>query len=85
MMGHFTLDDVRRMIRACAGESGADLDGEIGELSFEELGYDSLAVLELAARVQREYGVAMPDESVEFMRTPEEAVQYVNGRLTAAA
>lgn len=84
-MGHFTLDDVRRLIRECAGESGADLDADIGEVGFEELGYDSLAVLELAARVQREYGVAMPDESVEFMRTPGEAVRYVNGRLTTAA
>ncbi|OLT25800.1 hypothetical protein BJF79_44030 [Actinomadura sp. CNU-125] len=80
----FTLDDVRRLIRECAGESGVDLDGDIGELSFEELGYDSLAVLELAARVQQEYGIAMPDEAVEQMKTPEEAVGYVAGRLPVA-
>ncbi|WP_433336444.1 acyl carrier protein [Spirillospora sp. CA-294931] len=83
-MAQFTLDDVRRLIRACAGESGADLDGDIGGLSFEELGYDSLAVLEMAARVQQEFGVPMPDEAVDHMKTPGEAVGYISGRLTAA-
>lgn len=82
-MAQFTLDDVRRLIRACAGESGAELDGDIAQITFEELGYDSLAVLEMAAKVQQEYGIAMPDEAVEQMRTPQQAVDYINGRLAA--
>ncbi|MBA9005519.1 MULTISPECIES: acyl carrier protein [Thermomonospora] len=83
-MAQFTLDDVRRLIRACAGESGAELDGDIAQITFEELGYDSLAVLEMAAKVQQEYGIPMPDEAVEQMRTPQEAVDYISGRLATA-
>jgi minimal PKS acyl carrier protein len=79
----FTLDDVRRLIRASAGESETDLDGNIGDITFEELGYDSLAVLEMAARIRQEYGVPMPDEAVEEMKTPLDAVDYMNQRLAA--
>ncbi|WP_283133422.1 acyl carrier protein [Rhizohabitans arisaemae] len=84
-MTTFTLGDVRRIMRQCAGESEvADLDGEIHDILFEDLGYDSLAVLEMAARVQQEYGVPMPDEAVDEMKTPGEAVEYINKRIATA-
>lgn len=77
-----TLDDLRRIMRQCAGEDdGVDLDGPIEDVPFEELGYDSLALLEIAGRIQRELGVTMPDESISFMTTPEKALEYVNQRL----
>ena len=63
-MNAFTLDDLRRILRACAGEAESiDLDGDIVDIPFDELGYDSLALLELASRVEREYGAAIPASS----------------------
>ncbi|MDG4820757.1 acyl carrier protein [Asanoa sp. WMMD1127] len=77
----FTIDDVRRIMREAAGEAeSSSLDGDIGDVTFTDLGYDSLALLELAARVQQEYGVPMPDEALEHMQTPAETVTYVNDR-----
>ena len=55
------------------------------DVAFTNLGYDSLAVLELSSRVEREYAVSIPDGAALAMRTPGGAVAYVNERLTASA
>ncbi|GGP66374.1 acyl carrier protein [Saccharothrix coeruleofusca] len=78
----FTLDDLRRIMRVSVGvEEGVDLDGDIADVEFDDLGYDSLAVLELAGHVKREYGVPLPEEVVVELRTPALAVQLINARL----
>ncbi|RCG26843.1 acyl carrier protein [Sphaerisporangium album] len=83
-MTTFTLDDMRRIMGGCAGvPETLDLAGDIGEVSFAELGYDSLAVLEMAARIQQRLGVRIPDDAVDEMKTPQAAVDYVNRRLAA--
>jgi minimal PKS acyl carrier protein len=81
----FTLDDLRTVMRESAGvDESVDLDGEIEDVPFSDLGYDSLAVLEMAAQVQNRLGVQIPDEAVEEMTTPGTAVEYVNRQLSAA-
>jgi minimal PKS acyl carrier protein len=83
-MTTFTLDDMRRIMGGCAGvPESVDLADDIGETTFADLGYDSLAVLEMAARIQQEYGVRIPDDAVDEMKTPQSAVDYVNRRLAA--
>ena len=85
-MSTFTIDDLRRILRACAGEEeSVDLDADIADVTFTDLGYDSLALLELASRVEREYGAAIPDDAAVTMTTPREAVVYVNDRIATAA
>jgi len=79
-MTEFSLDDLRRILRAGAGDSGT-LDGDIADVPFSDLGYDSLAVLELSSRVARAYHVSIPDDAVLEMRTPGAAVAYINDRL----
>ena len=80
----FTLDDMRQIMGGCAGvPESVDLTDDIGQVSFAELGYDSLAVLEMTARIQRQLGVRIPDDAVDEMKTPQAAVDYVNRRLTA--
>lgn len=84
-MAEFTLDDVRRILRDCAGEpEEISLEGDIHGMDFEDMGYDSLARLELAARIQQEVLVAIPDEMVEELATPGAVVDYVNTRIAAA-
>jgi act minimal PKS acyl carrier protein len=83
-MTRFTLDDMRRIMGGCAGvPDTVDLNDDIGDVSFVELGYDSLAVLEMAARIQQQLGVRIPDDAVDEMKTPQAAVDYVNHRLAA--
>ncbi|MFC6883299.1 MULTISPECIES: acyl carrier protein [Actinomadura] len=84
-MSRFTVDDVRRILRDCAGEPDTiRLDDDISAVSFEEMGYDSLAVLELAARIQQEFLVAISDEMAAELPTPDAVVGYVNSRIAAA-
>jgi act minimal PKS acyl carrier protein len=81
-MEKFTLEDLRETMRSSAGiDEGVDLDGDIADVEFTDLGYDSLAVLELASQVQRRYGVRIPDEAVTEMPTPRKAVDFINQRL----
>jgi act minimal PKS acyl carrier protein len=84
-MSSFTAQDLKRILRSCGGvEDVGDLDGPALDTPVAELGYDSLAMLEVASIVQREYGVAIPDEALEYMTTPRTTVEYVNARLSEA-
>jgi minimal PKS acyl carrier protein len=85
-MSQFTLDDLRRVMRVCAGEDAAsDLDGDIAQRPFDELGYDSLALLETASRIEREYRVALPDDLLGDIHTPADFVALVNRQALATA
>ncbi len=65
------LHDLRRILRDVAGtEQGVDLDGDILDTPFEDLGYDSLALLETAARILHEYGVRLDDDALAEATTP---------------
>jgi aromatase len=80
----FTITDLERML-ASGAESKPDrrsaFDRHVLDTEFSEIGYDSLALLELAGRVQREYGVPMPDDAHTQMTTPRQAIDFINSRL----
>jgi len=78
----FTLDSLREIMRACAGvDESVDLSGAIGDRSFAELGYDSLAVLETAAKVENALSIFIPDDVAEKLITPRSFVEYVNAQV----
>ena len=84
-MSEFTLQDLRRILETSSGvvdDIDWTDDGTV-QTPFSELGYDSLALLEAAARVQQEYGIEMPDDPVLKMSTPAAALDYINQRLGA--
>ncbi|MEU7578556.1 acyl carrier protein [Streptomyces sp. NPDC041068] len=81
-----TLDDLRRVLVTSAGEDdGVDLGGDILDVSFEDLGYDSLALMESAAAIERETGVSLSDEAVAEADTPRALLALINSTATAAA
>ncbi|MEV4897531.1 phosphopantetheine-binding protein [Nonomuraea sp. NPDC055795] len=80
-MKELTLDDLRSLMRLSAGEDESiDLDGDIIDVTFKDLAYDSLAVLEMASRLERDWGVIVPDEVAVTLETPRAVLDYVNGR-----
>ncbi|GAA3731998.1 act minimal PKS acyl carrier protein [Spinactinospora alkalitolerans] len=84
-MSGFTIDDLRSiMATAVEVDEDVDLNGDIAGTAFDDLGYDSLAVMEVAAHVQRATGVRITDEAAGDLPTPGDMVAYVTNRLTAA-
>jgi act minimal PKS acyl carrier protein len=85
-MQKFTVADLARILRAAAGEDEAlDLDADILELSFADLGYDSLAVMETSSRVEREFSVLLPEEEMSDIGTPVQFIAFVNEQLSEKA
>jgi minimal PKS acyl carrier protein len=79
-MQQFTLDHLNRIMRESGGER--DLNGAAADTSFSDLGYDSLAVLEIAARIGQDFTVLLSDDAVEQLGTPSNTVTMVNSLLT---
>jgi minimal PKS acyl carrier protein len=85
-MSALTIEDLLRILAESAGQSpdlgsGAD----VSDHSFDDLGYDSLALLETAAHIEQEYGVVLPDEQITELKTPRALLDVVNGRLAELA
>jgi minimal PKS acyl carrier protein len=80
--GSLTLTEFTEILRSAAGEDDAvDLSGETADTPFTELGYDSLALLEVAGRIARDYGVSLADEELDAVETPRAFVDLVNRTL----
>ncbi|ALL79482.1 actinorhodin polyketide synthase acyl carrier protein (plasmid) [Pseudonocardia sp. EC080610-09] len=74
------LDDLKRILREAAGEDlTQSLDGDILDVEFEELGYDSIALMETIARIEREYSLVLDDNIVSSALTPRALLITVNG------
>jgi minimal PKS acyl carrier protein len=82
-MSTITIEDVHRILVESAGAAGDWEPREIIDESFETLGYDSLALIESAGLIKREYGVDIPDDEVTELETPRQLLDLVNTTLTA--
>jgi act minimal PKS acyl carrier protein len=83
-MTAFTLHDLTEKLRECAGEAeeGVDLDGDVLDTPFIELGYDSLALLQVTGVLKRELGVDLADDAVLEAETPRILLDMINDGLT---
>jgi act minimal PKS acyl carrier protein len=77
-----TMNELCEILIECAGEDeAAALRGDIAEVEFDELGYDSLALMETAARIKQRFGVSIPDERIAELSTPASVLDVVNAAL----
>jgi act minimal PKS acyl carrier protein len=76
------IDELRGILVACAGGDDIEaLHGDISDIPFDELGYDSLALIETAATLKREHGVVIPDEQLTEVSNPGELLSVINERI----
>jgi act minimal PKS acyl carrier protein len=81
-MAEFTLANLKTALVAAAGQDEAiDLDGDIMDMEFSELGYDSLAILETASHVERGFNMRLPEDAVGTKQTPRAFIDFVNSIL----
>lgn len=82
----FTIDDLKRILLEGAGAAeSVDLDTDILDTEFEQLGYESLALLETSSRIEREYGITLSDTILSDATTPRALLDAVNEHLAEAA
>ncbi|GAA5051764.1 acyl carrier protein [Nocardia callitridis] len=75
---HLTLEDFQGiMLAAAGGDDGVDFVTD-SEREFEDLGYDSLALLEVGGRIEREFGISLDDSVLTGATTPQSFVDAVN-------
>jgi acyl carrier protein len=67
-----------RVKEIIVNELGVEAEKVTSEASFvEDLGADSLDTVELVMAFEEEFGIDIPDEDAEQMRTVGEAVNYL--------
>jgi act minimal PKS acyl carrier protein len=85
-MTRLTLDGLRQILLEGAGEDEeVDLGGDIIDIDFADLGYDSIALLETASRIQRQFDARLDDEAVAAARTPRALIDLTNNALVHAS
>ena len=63
-------------------ELGVEPEKVTGEASFvEDLGADSLDTVELVMAFEEEFGIDIPDEDAEQMRTVGDAIKYLQAHM----
>jgi minimal PKS acyl carrier protein len=84
-MRQITLTELQDILRECAGEdeSAQPLE-QTADQPFDQLGYDSLALLETHSRIECDFGIDLPEDEVGAIKTPASLVHYVNTRLAAS-
>jgi len=88
-VSEFTQRELAEKLLECAGEAeyaeGMDIADEAAlDVPFLELGYDSLALLQVTGVIKREYGVELSDDAVVEAETPRLLLKMINANLSDA-
>ncbi len=71
-----TIITVRNLI---ADSLGVSQDEIVPTASFiEDLGADSLDIVELVMAIEKEFDIEIPDEDAERISTVQDAIDYIN-------
>ncbi|HEY8429930.1 MAG TPA: acyl carrier protein [Sandaracinaceae bacterium] len=76
-----TADKVKEII-------SQQLDVDVGQIKpesqfIEDLGADSLAIVELVLAFEEQFEIEIPDEDTEKIRTVGDAIRYIESRISS--
>lgn len=80
MPREFTFEDAKNILVNRIGVPEESVVND-PDLTFEDLGLDSLAFVEIQLAIQQEHGFTIPDEDAALITTIGDGVEYVNRRL----
>ena len=68
----------KRVKEIVAEQLGRDVNEVTNEASFiDDLGADSLDIVELVMAMEDEFGIEIPDEDAEKIKTVKDVVEYI--------
>jgi len=71
-----------RVAKIVVDQLGAARDAVVAEASFiDDLGADSLDIVELVMAMEEEFNIEIPDEDAEKIQTIGAAIAYLKGKL----
>ncbi|MGP4113742.1 acyl carrier protein [Streptomyces sp. 4N509B] len=73
-----------RFVEMFAEKAGIPAERLDLDATFEDLGMDSLHLMEIALWVQKEFDVTIPEGDLEHDQTAREALDYLTGRVRRA-
>ena len=76
----FGFEDLKRVLVDRVGLSESVVTDD-PEATFEDMGLDSLALVEIQLAMEQEYGFTIADEDAEQVQNVGGAIEYVNRRL----
>ena len=76
-----TIEKVKELIAQSLGVSREEI---LPDASFiDDLGADSLDIVELVMLIEKEFNIEIPDEDAEKIATVQHAIDYINEHLPA--
>nr|WP_203600828.1 acyl carrier protein [Streptomyces sp. SID10853] len=80
------MTDLATLLRDAAGDGGSvPLDEAALDTLFLNLGYDSLALLQVTGVIERDLEVTLDEEALDEAQTPRQYLDLVNAALAARA
>ncbi len=75
------MDLERRIKEVIAEKLGKSPDEIKDDATFiEDLGADSLDLVDMIMKLEEEFGVSIPDEELEKIKTVKDAIEYVKAK-----
>ncbi|HDP25893.1 MAG TPA: acyl carrier protein [Deltaproteobacteria bacterium] len=76
------VDVQQRVIQLIAEQLEKDISEVLPEMSFaDDLGADSLDLVELIMTVEEEFNIEIPDEDAEKIKLVKDAIDYVRSKI----
>lgn len=78
-MSDLTIEELFQALVEAAGESETPLaPADSMDVPFAEFGYDSLALMETAAKITKRTGISIDDQQLLDVETPRQLLELVN-------
>jgi act minimal PKS acyl carrier protein len=85
-MSELGIEELFQALIESAGESETEVaPADSLDVPFADIGYDSLALMETAAKITQRTGVRVDDEQLFVAETPRQLLDLFNRALTAQA
>ncbi|MBR4642373.1 MAG: acyl carrier protein [Selenomonadaceae bacterium] len=76
-----TFDRVKKIVKEQLGVEEDEI--QMSSTFVDDLGADSLDIVELIMAFEEEFNIEIPDEQAEKIKTVEDVVKYIDGETNA--